>query len=303
MGAAGLTSAIRNETYDNLQLNAGMFLKNFDYSDIDDADELKTALANAIIAGTNILGATRGGGTFTVTREMREPDVDGKRYSFVGGRFVDSTDAQLSTTLLEATPGNFATALGCATATTSGKKTTITMHTQIRDTDYLSNICWVGDISDGRLALICLYNALNTADFTFTFSDKGEGTYNVEFHAHQSEVLDYDDAPFEIVFFESGSGSLTSLTVASAAGTNVGETAITISNYTLSSGTYVYKVGSSAPVITYLEPADYSWTAWDGSSAINVGAANNGKKITIAVVNASGKATASGNATLAVKTA
>ena len=27
-----------------------------------------------------ILGATRGGGSFTVTREMRSPEVDGKRY-------------------------------------------------------------------------------------------------------------------------------------------------------------------------------------------------------------------------------
>lgn len=201
MGAAGLTSPIRNETYDNLQLNAGIFLKDFDYSQIADATALKTAIAAAITEGTKILGATRGGGSFNVTREMREPEVDGKRYSFVGGRFVDSCDAYLSTTLLEATPGNFVSALGSATATTSGKKTTVTMHTAIQDTDY-QNLCWVGDISDGRLVLINLLNALNTADFTFTFTDKGEGTFTVEYHAHQAEVLDYDNAPFEIVFFE-----------------------------------------------------------------------------------------------------
>ena len=50
--------------------------------------------------------------------------------------------------------------------------------------------------------LIRLDNALNTADFTFTFTDKGEGTYSVEFHAHQDDVLDYDNAPFEIVYFD-----------------------------------------------------------------------------------------------------
>lgn len=206
MGAAGLTSPIRSETYDRLQLNAGMFLKNFDYASITDATALKTALATAITAGTNILGATRGGGTFNVTREMREPEVDGKRYSFVGGRFVDSVDAYLTTTLIESSPDNFVVALGSATATTSGKKTTVKMHTALTDADYLQSLCWVGDISDGRLVLIKLNNALNTADFTFTFTDKGEGTYNVEFHAHQANVLDYDEAPFEIVYFDLPSG-------------------------------------------------------------------------------------------------
>jgi len=202
MGAAGLTSPIRQETYERLQLNAGIFLKNFTYDSITDADALKTAIAAAITAGTDILGATRGGGTFNVTRETREPEVDGKRYRFIGGTFVDSVDAYMTTTLIEASPDNFVLALGSATKTTSGKKTTITMHTAIQDSDYLTNLCWVGDIADGRLVLIKLANALNTADFTFTFTDKGEGTYSVEFHAHQGDVLAYDNAPFEIVYFD-----------------------------------------------------------------------------------------------------
>lgn len=201
MGAPGLTSPIRSETFDKLQLNAGIFLKEFEYSEINDATALLAAVKTAIESGTKLLGATRGGGTFNVTREMREPEVDGRRYSFVGGRFVDSADAYLSTTLLETTPENFVLALGSATATTSGKKTTVKMHTAINDEDY-KDIVWIGDIADGKLVLIKLDNALNTNDFSFTFTDKGEGTYTVEFHAHQSDVLDYDEAPFEIVFFD-----------------------------------------------------------------------------------------------------
>lgn len=201
MGAPGLTSPIRSETFEKLQLNAGIFLKDFDYSSITDATALKTAIASAITAGTKLLGATRGGGTFNVTRDMREPEVDGRRYPFVGGRFVDSADAYLGTTLIETTPANFVKALGSATATTSGKKTTVKMHTAIEDTDY-EDIVWVGDLADGKMVAIKLYNALNTSDFTFTFTDKGEGTFSVEFHAHQDDVLDYDYAPFEVVFFD-----------------------------------------------------------------------------------------------------
>lgn len=201
MAAPGSTNALRNATFDNLQLNAGLFLKNFAHAEITDATALKTAIAAAIQDGTKILGATRGGGTFTVTREMRTPEIDGMRYRFKGGNFVDSVDAYLSTTVVECNPANFAILLG-SEATTSGKKTTVKMPTAIGDDAYLQSLCWIGDLSDGRLVMINLFNALNTADFNFTFSDKSEGTLAVEFHACQEEVNDYDEAPFEVIFFD-----------------------------------------------------------------------------------------------------
>ena len=300
MSAPGSTTSLRNATFDHLQLNAGMFIKNFDYSNIANAGALKTALASAISSGTNLLGATRGGGTFNVSREMRKPQIDGMRYSFKGGNYVDSTDPYISTTIVETTPENFAMALG-GKATTNGLKTTVTMETAIGNDAYLTNLCWVGDLADGQLVLICLYNALNTANFAFTFTDKGEGSLSVEFHACQDEVNDYDNAPFEIVFFDT-TGDLGSLTVSSAAGTNVGGTAITTNHTLTASEHYVYKVGNTAPSIGYHEPPDYTWTEWDGSADIDVGVANNGKKITIALVNGNGKTISSGNATLVVKT-
>lgn len=204
MSAPGLTTALRADTFDNLQLNAGIILKNFTYSSATSASALKTAIATALSSGTGILGATRGGGTFTVTREPRTPEIDGMRYPFKGSDFVDSIDAYISTTLVEITPANIADLLATGDATTSGNKTTITMHTAIGVDDYLDNICWVGDLADGRLVLICLKNAINTADFTFTYTDKGEGTLAAEFHARQAAVDDYDDAPFEVVFFDVG---------------------------------------------------------------------------------------------------
>ena len=191
MPVPGGTTALRADTFDKLQLNAGA---------------LKTAIANIISGGSSpigtLLGATRGGGTFTVTRETRTPEIDGMRYGFKGSDFVDSTDAYLSTTLLEVTPNNIADLLATGTAVTSGKKTTVTMNTAITSSDYLTNICWIGDLADGQLVLICLKNAINTADFTFTYTDKGEGTLAAEFHARQAAVDDYDKAPFEIVFFD-----------------------------------------------------------------------------------------------------
>lgn len=211
MGAPGLTTGLRPETFENLQLNAGCFIKNLAYKGTGaptDSAALKT-LITGIMAGTvtgkgDIIGATRGGGTFVITREIREPDIDGRRYPFKGGKFVDSADARLTTTLVEITVNNILMALGmpASAATTSGKVTTIKMHTAIDPDDYIENLCWVGDLADGRMILICLKNALNTADFNLTFTDKNEGTLPVEIHAHQANVDDYDEAPFEIVYFD-----------------------------------------------------------------------------------------------------
>ena len=206
MSAPGGTTALRADTFNKLQLNAGILLKDLNYSSVTDSAALKTAIANIISGGTSpigtLVGATRGGGTFTVTREMRTPEIDGMRYGFKGSDFVDSVDAYLSTTLVEITADNVADLLATGTATTSGKKTTITMATPITSSDYLTNICWVGDLADGQMVLICLKNAINTADFTFTYTDKGEGTLAAEFHARQATVADYDEAPFEVVFFD-----------------------------------------------------------------------------------------------------
>lgn len=206
MGAPGGTTALRSDTFNKLQLNAGILLKNLTYSSVTDSAALKTAIANIVSGGTSpigtMIGATRGGGTFTVTRELRTPEIDGMRYGFKGSDFVDSADAYISTTLVEVTPDNITDLLGSGKKTTSGKVTTIKMDTAIDASDYLTNICWVGDLADGQMVLICLKNAINTADFTFTYTDKGEGTLAVEFHARQATVSDYDEAPFEVVFFD-----------------------------------------------------------------------------------------------------
>jgi hypothetical protein len=205
MSAPGYTTPLRADTFKNLQLNAGILLKNCTYSSISTTAALKSAIDLAVQGSTSafgtIVGATRGGGSFTVSRELRQPEVDGRRYGFKGDTFVDSIDAQLSTTLVEITPENLLMAFGTATSSTSGNIEVLKVGTAIDTNDYLTNICWIGDIADGRYVLICLKNALNEADISLTWTDKGEGTLPVEFHAKQASVSDYDTAPFEIVYF------------------------------------------------------------------------------------------------------
>lgn len=93
--------------------------------------------------------------------------------------------------------------------------------------------------------------------------------------------------------------SLQSLTVNSAAGTAVGDTKITVSNYTPGTGeTLKYKVADTAPAVTYGQNLR-TWTTWDGTADIT---AASGKKITVAYVDTNYRAQAAGNATVTAKT-
>lgn len=199
-------TAVRPQTFERLLLNAGAFLKNFDLSTYTEYSTLEEALFAAIKDGAKTLGATRGGGTFTASQTMRSIEADGKRYEFKGSTVIDAWDIKLTATLMEITPDNFVLALGTAEKTedksfTTGKKTTIKLRTNIEDGDYIQNLVWFGNTSKGLVA-IALDNALNNTGVTLTFSDKGEGTLPVEFHAYQDTVENNEYAPCAIYFFD-----------------------------------------------------------------------------------------------------
>lgn len=199
------TTGLRPETFKRLQLNAGILLKDFAYSSATDAAALATLIKTAKESGTALLGATRGGGTFACTPETREIEADGRRNPFVGSTIFDGWDIKLSTTLLEITPGNLAMALPGASVSddTGGKVHTLTLTNDVDSDDYIDNLVWIGDTSEGYM-LIDLENALNTSGVTMTYTDKGEGTLPVEFVAHAATLND-DTMPFKIVHFDKAS--------------------------------------------------------------------------------------------------
>lgn len=97
--------------------------------------------------------------------------------------------------------------------------------------------------------------------------------------------------------------TLGSVTVTSTAGTAVGDSNIAMSGYTLGTGEkYVYKTGvSTAPSVAYGQKLGSTWTEIDSGDDITP--AENHTKITVAAVDANGRAQAAGNTTITVKTA
>lgn len=196
-----MVTGLTVETFKRLQLNAGVFLKNFDWTQYTTIDALAEALEEAVDNPETRLGATRSGGSFTATPETRNIEADGKRYEFVGSTVYDSWDIRMTGTLLETTPGNVRDVLSTADMEEEEPgKIVLTLRTQPKEEDYM-RLTWIGDTSEGFM-LIDLKNALNTAGMSFSFADKSEGVLPFDFKAHQDNVTDYDKAPVQIVFFQ-----------------------------------------------------------------------------------------------------
>lgn len=105
------------------------------------------------------------------------------------------------------------------------------------------------------------------------------------------------------VFAVSGSGTdeatgtLGELTVTSAAGSNTGDTAITVTPALADGNSYKYKVGDAAQSVTYGKSVQ-TWAVWDGSSDIT---AETGKVITVVECDGAYKAVNAGSATVTAK--
>lgn len=197
-----MTTGIHNGTFENLQLNAGAFLINFDHSTYKTVAEVKAAIAALIESNDGtLLGMTQGGGTFQCAPTMRNIEGDGLRAAFVGSTVNDGWTVKLTGTMKEITPGNFKHALISADTKTDGQKTILTIRTPIKQEDYITKMTWIGDTSRG-MVLIELDNVLNTVGATLTFADKGEGTIPFEFSAHHATATNQDEAPCRVIFLD-----------------------------------------------------------------------------------------------------
>ena len=174
----GLTS----RTIESLQLNAGVLLTA--YTKGED------------IAEEDILGATRGGGSFTAVPTMHQAAVDGAPTYVVGLERCDDWVVTLNATMVELNDEAITRALGVGVTKTGTTDKVFTVKNTVNATDF-KDLFWVGDLSNGQNVVIKIKNALNTGGLNLTFSDRGEGTYALALIGHYT-VSDLETAPFEI---------------------------------------------------------------------------------------------------------
>lgn len=174
---------IPESTFDELQINAGILLKDFDISTgtFDDAD---------------MITATTGGITVNVKPSYVDfgDDIDNCPKNTMELKRIESTEVSLATTALNINEDLLLYQLGAADkdAVTGAIKP----RTELKTTDF-KTIWWVGDLSNGGYIAVKVSNALSTDGFSIKTSDKGKGNVSVTFTGHVSiEAQDVIPAEF-----------------------------------------------------------------------------------------------------------
>lgn len=190
---AGTYTVIPQSTFEEMQLDAGVLLYNFDPS------------SPAAPADTDIICATTGGITVNCKANYSDlgEDVDNCPNNLKELKHLDGWDCSLEFTSLGTSPESIMLSLGAADAETSGsgQNTTLTGKVTPRrdlDQDDFKDIWWVGDRADGGLVAVQLLNALSTEGFSLQTTKAGKGQNSVTLTGHVS-IEDQDTVP--MVFY------------------------------------------------------------------------------------------------------
>lgn len=170
----GKFTVIPKNTFDTLQMDAGVLLKNFDPSN-------PVAPADA-----DIICATTGGinPSCVPTYSDLAEDVDNVPNNMKEFKHLDGWECKISTTGLGTSPELIQMALGCADID-SKDSTKIIPRMDLQQSDF-KDIWWVGDKVNGGLVAIQLKNALSTGGFSLQTTKNGKGTVALEITGHVS---------------------------------------------------------------------------------------------------------------------
>lgn len=177
----GKFTKIPQNTFEGLQLDAGVLLKTFNPA---------TAAAPA---DADIICATTGGISVSCVPTYSDfgEDVDNCPNNMMELKHLDGWDCTMSTTSLGTDPELIKLALGAADI--SGDK--ITPRRDLEQTDF-STIWWVGDRADGGMVAVKLMNALSTGGFSLQTTKNGKGQISIEIMGHVS-INAQDVVPME----------------------------------------------------------------------------------------------------------
>lgn len=169
----GTFTVIPQSTFEDMQLDAGILLKNFDPS-------------NPAVVDADIVTATTGGIQITCQPSFSDlaEDVDNVPNGMKEFKHLDSWECSMSTTALGTSPAMIRFALGCADI--DGTDTTkIVPRADLKQTDF-GDLWWVGDKADGGFVAVKIKNALSTEGFSLQTTKNGKGQTGLTIAGHVS---------------------------------------------------------------------------------------------------------------------
>lgn len=191
-------TVIPQNTFQELQLDAGVLLRRFDPS------------AVAAPADEDIICATTGGINVSCVPTYSDmgADVDNCPVNMMELKNLDSWACSMAFTSLGTSVESIKLALGAADIDSSNTEK-IVPRRSLKQTDF-ADVWWVGDRADGGLVAVRLMNALSTGGFTLQTTKNGKGQVSVTLMGHVS-MTTQDTMP--MVFYSMGPDDTEEVTV------------------------------------------------------------------------------------------
>ncbi len=178
----GKYTQIPQDTFEGMQLDAGVLLKKFDPE-------------TGEIQNSDIICATTGGLNITCNATYSDlgEDVDNCPPNMKELKHLDGWECKFGFTSLGTSPESIRLSLGAADIDEATGK--IVPRRGLKQTDFTS-VWWVGDRADGGLVAVQLINALSTGGFALQTTKAGKGQNTMELTGHVS-IADQDTVPME----------------------------------------------------------------------------------------------------------
>lgn len=179
-------TVIPENTFEGLQLDAGVVLTTFDPDNVTAPED------------ENIVCATSGGISVSCVPTYSDlgEDVDNCPVNMKELKHLDSWECSMSFTSLGTSAESIKLALGAADI--DGTNTSKIIPRVDLDQDDFTDLWWVGDRADGGCVAVQIKNALSTGGFTLQSTKSGKGTVSMEITGHVS-IDDQDTMP--MVFY------------------------------------------------------------------------------------------------------
>lgn len=176
----GRYSKIPVDTFENLQMRAGMVLTEFD----PDTGEYDI---------NDLLCATQGGLTISLTDDTRDNGEDIDNCPKGMAELMEFTDRNATCQMTSVTFSQKFLQFALAAANVSGNKIKPRFNLQMTD---FKTLWIVGDKLDGTGIAFCLKRALSTNGVTWQTTDDGKGTMQLTLSGHYT-LTNQDDVPYE----------------------------------------------------------------------------------------------------------
>jgi len=184
----GRYTKIPESTFQDMQLDAGIVLKQFSLTD--------AVSGQAGFTDTDIVTATTGGIEIACTPTYSDlgEDVDNCPVNMKELKHLDSWECTMKFTALKISAEGFKLALGAADIDSTNNNV-VKPRRNLSQSDF-TDLWWVGDRADGGLVAVKLINALATGGMTIKTEKSSKGNIDVELTGHVS-INAQDTMPME----------------------------------------------------------------------------------------------------------